>query len=201
MSNKITEYDIQSAIKAEELYNAAVQGKISYTEAWYNLPAPAPIVGMTKIANWVNYNIDYKYLSDFKICHLKKNEEEEYQKALDHISYIVKIEQKKDEDYKTELKERMKGIYNTYEGLTEYVRKAEQEIEKIKHTLKLHEDAYTNTMQALQRVIEEKEQLENSSKAYKDSESERQANMLKEARSKIDEYNRIRDEGLRRQQM
>lgn len=199
MSNKITEYDIQSAKIAEELYNAALTGKISFAEAWYNLPKPEPIVSITKIAHWETYNIDYKYLSDFKIRKLKKGEQKEYEHALLHREYTWQVERNKEEDFHSEIKEKLKNSRGLYEGLVEHMNKAEKELNELRYMLEKREYGFKNLLENIEKVKKEKEELEKTQKAYIDYSEVRKANITKEAESKMNEYNRVRDEGLRRQ--
>jgi hypothetical protein len=82
------EYDMKSQKLARELYDAAMRGTITFTQAWYSLPGPAPVISENKIAHWVVYNVEYKYLTNKEASYMKQKEEENTKKNV--WSAIVK---------------------------------------------------------------------------------------------------------------
>ncbi len=193
------EYNMKSQKLARELYNAAMEGTITFTQAWYGLPGPAPIVGSTKIANWVTYNVDYKYLTKEEASYLKQKEEEEYKAKCLKRDQTLAIEQRKDTLYEEDMMEKLKSASELYEGLEEYLKKAKEHIDNLRNELRQHEEAYARTEQVYLNTKKEKEELESTIKSYTSSSVVRHMNLLDLVYTDIREHNHRMTECIKRQ--
>lgn len=193
------DYDIKSQKLARELYDAAMRGTISFMSAWYSLPGPAPIVYENKIAHWVVYNVEYKYLTNKEASYLKQKEEEEYKEKCMERDREVEILHHKDNFYEKEMMDRLSQVMELYEGLENYLNKARQKIDKLRSDLEQHEEAYARTEKVYLNTKKEKEEIESSLKTYISNTEVRHANALDIIYIDIREHNRLRAEAMDRQ--
>jgi hypothetical protein len=195
----MNDYDIKSQKLARELYNAAMDGTITFTQAWYGLPGPAPIVGSTKIANWVTYNVDYKYLTKEEASYLKQKEEEEYKEKCLKRDQTLAIEKRKDILYEEEMMNRFKSASDLNEGLEEYLKKEKEHIDDLRNELQKHEEAYARTEQVYLNTKKEKEELENTIKSHTNYSVVRYMDLLDRVYTDIREHNHRMTECMKRQ--
>jgi len=195
------EYDIQSQKLARELYDAAMNGTMSFTSAWYSLPGPSPIVGKTKIADWVTYNVDYRYLSKKQASYMKQKEQEEYKRKCYIRDQELEQFRRRDHLIEEDLMGRISLTMELYEGLENYLKQAREKIDKLKTDLEQHEEGYKRTEEIFLKTKKEKEDLEQEHKKHIETCKVRHMEILNEVYKDIREHNRLRIEGMERQNM
>jgi hypothetical protein len=209
---RIAEVKAESERRAKVLFNKAMLGEITCTEAWHSLPAPAPIVDARGYGSETHYTLQYQFLDVAEVKRIRIGMDQEWSNAMaarDTIQVAVpRLHESKIQEMTTAVEttrktadlyaigaaQRKTQIDELRRQLAEYENAYEthmQEFESVKRATELAESThwdYTSKSAAMMRVAkEEGEVVLNRLGKYRDDNVARQ-------KAETEEWNRLWEE-------
>jgi hypothetical protein len=210
-ANKITEYKSQAEEIAQDLYKRALNGTISYAEAWFGLPGPAPEVhthvygtGFTAQGSVVSrggtvYTANYHFLPANDVALLKLRFDEEMMNL--HETQQVKLASIESNDIATEkrLKEEMDTARTVAEGHLIGTTQRKEQIEVLREKLAALESAYARQQHDADIASRKKVECEQAYTTYISERDDKKRNTRVEVMANDRLIAELRETGTSRQ--
>ena len=157
MEKRIASAREESEKRAQALYNKAMSGEITCTEAWHSLPAPVPNVESRGYYPETHYIIQYQFLNNVEAVQLRSGVEKEWRDAMrarEAIqSAIPQIHDQKVKEMKTAV-ETTRKTFDSY-AIATADRKAH--LDELRIQLAAYESAYQTCLKDFESAKQSKE--------------------------------------------
>ena len=204
-TDRIAETKTRAEARAQELYNKALRGEISYTEAWYSLPGPVPNVQVINLGGMgprpqMTYNVQYPFLSDDDASRLKAHAEREFREAMDardSAQQVIPL----DHNRKThELKDAVEKTRSAFDSRAAGLAQRKAQVEELRANLAAYEAAYEREAQEFETAKREKERAEAAHLDYTSKASALMQVAKAETEVVLNRFAKYRDDNVARQQ-
>lgn len=162
---RIAEVKKESEARARELISKAGRGEITWTEAWYSLPGPEPIVqeqlvGYSGSLGVMHYVVQYPFLSNGDAAAIKKRMEEEFRAAMTARDTAMSAIPTRHESTSQELKTSMETARKTFDVAVIGVASRQAQVDELRAKLAAYEKAYETELRGFEEAKREKDRTE-----------------------------------------
>ena len=197
---RIAEVKLESETKAQTLLARARHGEITYTEAWYSLPGPEPIVEARGYYPETHYIVQYPFLEAGDAASLKSHAEREFHEAVKVQTAILTAIPQGHEQTAQELKTAMETSRRVFDGETVGHAQRKSRVEELRATLAACEAAYEAGLQRFEAAKQKKDSAEAAHVDYTSKASALMQVATEDAKAPLMQLDRHRDANVARQQ-
>ncbi len=198
-TDKIAEYTAAAEAAARKLYADALAGTITYTQAWYSLPGPAPVVhthqqgtgytpnGAVMTRGGTVYVGQYRFLPAQDVATLKMRVDEEFLAHVESRQTARTSITHSDKTTETDLKQKMESARAQFDQSVGYRSNLEGRIAELRAQLANLEAAYTRACSAANEAARVKEQTETAFQTFMTTRESK----MQSARIEVDAKDRL----------
>ena len=197
---RIAEVKLESETKAQTLLARARNGEITYTEAWYSLPGPAPIVEERGYYPETSYIVQYQFLDGSDASQLKAGMAREFHEAVKVQTAILTAIPQGHEQTAQDLKTTMETSRRVFDGETVGHAQRKSRVEELRATLAACEAAYEAGLQRFEAAKQEKDRAEVAHVDYTSKASALMQVATEDAKAPLNQLAKHRDGNVARQQ-
>lgn len=194
--DKIAEHNSRAQTIAQSLNRAAINGEITFTEAWYSLPAPTPHVNSEFIASTMIHKVTYPHLPDGVATAMKTRMDQEFVEAMTQREHVYNQSRMTTENRERELKDSVENTRKAYDSSVIYPNDLKNRIEVMREQLIALERAYENAKKEMERARESKERAEKEQVEYMSAKHSREMEDKATAEARINTLAGFRDKGV-----
>lgn len=194
-STIINQYNANAEKTAKDLYNSAINGDITYTEAWTSLPGPSPQVSSNRIAHTTFYNVTYRFLSNQEATTLYERSQGELASAISRKEKAYTQSKQNEIQQEQTLKGKVETSRKKFDEYAANNIRLETKIEELREQLQNWEKAYKKNVIDLENAKQEKESAEKEQYEYLQSTTTRRKNEQVESEAELKLLHTRRNEG------
>lgn len=195
---RIAEVKAESETRAQTLLAKARKGEITWTEAWYSLPGPEPIVQVHNLGGMgprpqLSYQVQYPFLSADDAARMKAQMEEEFYAAMAARDAAQQAIPANHEKTSQELKTAMETARKMFDSATAGVSYRKAQVDELRAKLAAYEAAYATELQNFETAKQEKERAEAAHLDYTSKASALMQVARAESEVVLDRFGKYRD--------